>query len=131
MRPPCSHIFSEQNQFPQPVFTEEVLQPLDYICGPPPDPLQMLHFSPVLRTPVLDAVLKMGPHEGRVEKDNHPPCSAGHPSSDAAYNTVGFIGCRHTHCWLMLSFSSTWTPKSFSAGLLSRNSSPSLYTYLG
>jgi len=34
------------------------------------------------------------------------------------------------HCWLMLRFSSTRTPKSFSAGLLSR-SSPSLYTYLG
>ena len=34
------------------------------------------------------------------------------------------------HCWLMLSFSSTRTPKSFSAGLLLR-SFPSLYSYLG
>jgi len=31
----------------------------------------------------------------------------------------------------MSSFSSNSTPKSFSAGLLSRSSSPSLYTYLG
>ena len=35
------------------------------------------------------------------------------------------------HCWLMCSLLSTRTPKSFSAGLLSMNSSPSLYTYLG
>jgi len=35
------------------------------------------------------------------------------------------------HCWLLLRFSSTRIPKSFSTGLLSRNSSPSLYTYLG
>ena len=34
------------------------------------------------------------------------------------------------HCWLMLSFSSTRIPKLFSAGLLSRGYSPSLYTYL-
>jgi len=36
-----------------------------------------------------------------------------------------------THCWFMSSLSLTRTPKSFSTGLLSRNSSPSLYTYLG
>ena len=35
------------------------------------------------------------------------------------------------HCWLRQSFWSTRTPKSFSAGLLSRSSSPSLYVYLG
>ena len=34
-----------------------------------------------------------------------------------------------THCWLRQSFWSTRTPKSFSAGLLSRSSSPSLYVY--
>ena len=33
-------------------------------------------------------------------------------------------------CWLMLSFSSTRNPKSFSVGLLS-STSPSLYLYLG
>lgn len=33
-----------------------------------------------------------------------------------------------TCCWLTLSFSSNRTPKSFSAGLLSRGSSPSVYT---
>ncbi|KAK4811059.1 hypothetical protein QYF61_016345, partial [Mycteria americana] len=35
------------------------------------------------------------------------------------------------HCWLMSSFSSTNTLKSFSAGLLSIHSSPSLYPCLG
>ena len=36
-----------------------------------------------------------------------------------------------THCCLMCSFLSTRTPKSFSTGLLSRSSSPSLSTQLG
>ena len=35
------------------------------------------------------------------------------------------------HCQLMLSFSSTSTPKSFSSGLLSSHSPPSLYLCLG
>ena len=48
----------------------------------------------------------------------------------AAQNTVGLPGCKRT-LLLMSSFSSTRTPKSFSAGLLSRSSSPNLYKYLG
>ena len=74
----------------------------------------------------MDTVLQMGPHEGRVEGDKGP---AGHPSSDGTQDTTGVLGCKCT--WLMLSFSSTRTPKSFSAGLLSRSSSPGLHTYLG
>jgi len=36
-----------------------------------------------------------------------------------------------THCWLMSSFSSPRTSKTFSAGLLSRGSSPNFYKYMG
>ena len=38
----------------------------------------------------------MGPHEDRVEGNNHFPCPAGHPSSDAAQDTAGFLGCKCT-----------------------------------
>ena len=82
-----------------------------FLCWGPPD---------------LDTVLQMGPHEGRVEGDKGP---AGHPSSDGTQDTTGVLGCKCT--WLMLSFSSTRTPKSFSAGLLSRSiqTSPSIHTW--
>ena len=32
--------------------------------------------------PDLDAVLQMGSHKGREERDNHLPVHADHPSSD-------------------------------------------------
>jgi len=40
-------------------------------------------------------VLSMIPHNGKVEKDNHYPRSAGHPSFHAAQHTVGLLGCKH------------------------------------
>jgi len=55
------------------------------------DLLQQLHTPPVLGAPGVDTVLQMGSHKGRVEGDNHNPlpCCAGHPSQDAAQDTVG------------------------------------------
>jgi len=41
----------------------------------------------------LDAVVQMGPHKGRVERDNHFPVPAGQPSSDGALDTTGFLSC--------------------------------------
>ena len=80
---------AEQAQLPQPVFVEEVLQPSDHLCGPPLDPLQQLHIFPVLGAPDLDAVLKMGPHKSRAERDSHLPVPAGHP----------FFGWRPRYHW--------------------------------
>jgi len=40
----------------------------------------------------MDTVLHMGPNEGRVEKDNHLPCLAGHPSFDSAWDAVDLLG---------------------------------------
>jgi len=34
--------------FPQPAFVGEVLQPSDYLCGPPMKPFQQLHIPPIL-----------------------------------------------------------------------------------
>ena len=39
----------------------------------------------------LDAVLHMGPHEGRAEGGNHLPGAAGHPPFEAAQDTVGLL----------------------------------------
>jgi len=43
MKFPWILLQSEQAQFPQLFFTEGVLHPSDYLCGPPRDPLQQLH----------------------------------------------------------------------------------------
>ena len=50
----------------------------------------------MLGAPGLDAVLQMGPQKSQVEGDNHLPLPAGHPFFNAAQNTVGFLGCKHT-----------------------------------
>ena len=65
----------------------------------------------------------MGSHEGRVEGDNSLPLPAGQPSFDAAQDTVGFLSYRAC-CWLMSSFPSISTPRSFLAGLHSVLSLP-------
>ncbi|XP_042676391.1 retinol dehydrogenase 14 [Centrocercus urophasianus] len=57
---------AEQAQFIQPVFSEEVLLPLDYFHGPPPDPVQNLHIFPVLEALDLDMALQLGHCQGRV-----------------------------------------------------------------
>ena len=38
----------------------------------------------------------MGPQEGRVERNNHLPVPAGHPSSDGAQDTICFLSCKST-----------------------------------
>ena len=48
----------------------------------------------MLGAPDLDAVLEMGPHEGRVEGSNHLP--ADHTSFDAAQDIVGLPGYKCT-----------------------------------
>ena len=40
----------------------------DHTCIPPLTLLQKLHIFPVLGVPNLDAILQMGPHEGRLEE---------------------------------------------------------------
>ena len=87
---------AEQAQLLQPVLIGQVLQPLDCLHGPPLDPPQQLHILPVLGASALDTVVQQGPHESRVEGDNHLPVLAGHPSSDGTQNTIGLLGCKHT-----------------------------------
>ena len=104
--------------------------PALHLHGPPLDPLQKLHIFPVLGAPDLDPVDQMGLREGRAEGDNHLPVLVSHPSPDGTQHTIGLLGCKRAAGSCSV-FPSTRTPKSFSAGLSWRHSSPSLYTYLG
>jgi len=83
-------------EFLQLVLIGEVLQPLDHLCGPCLDTLQKLDIFPVLRVTDPNSVLQLGPCKGRVERSNHFPHSAGHPSSDGTWDTIGHPGCKHT-----------------------------------
>jgi len=68
-----SVIQAEQSQLFQPVLIGEVFHPLDHFCSPPLDMLQQVYVSPVLRTPPLDAVLQVSPHQHRAEGQHHLP----------------------------------------------------------
>jgi len=57
---------------------------------------QQICVSPVLRTPHLDTVLQVMPHQLRVDGQDHLHHSAGHTSFDAAQDMVGFLGCEGT-----------------------------------
>jgi len=50
----------------------------------------------MLGAPELDAGLQVGSHESRVKGQNHLPQPAAHASLDAAQDTVGLLGCKHT-----------------------------------
>jgi len=65
--------------------------------GPPLDPFQKLHNFPELEASDLGAVLQMKTNKSQVERDNHLPHSAGHPSFDEAQDIVGLLGCKCTH----------------------------------
>ena len=84
----------EKAQFLKPVFIGAVFQPLDHPYSFPLDPLQKLHVFPVLGDSDLHAILPLGPHEDRIEGDNHLPLAAGHPSSDETQDTIGLPGCK-------------------------------------
>jgi len=60
----------------------------------------------------------MGPHEGRVEENNHLPHPAGHPSLMQTRILLA-LWAASTLRWHMSTFSSSRTLKSFSAGWLS------------
>jgi len=105
-----------------------MIQPLDHLCGPPLVTLQQLHYYLVLRHPGLDAVLQMEPHKNRDRARTITSHSllATPPLMQLGIQLAFQVA--RTYCWLVYGFSSTRTPKSFSPGLLSMNSSPSLCT---
>ena len=82
--------WDKQAQLSQPVLIGEVFHPLDsffvalvWICS-------NRYFSPVLRTPHLDAVLQVRPYQCRVEGHAYLSWPVGNSSFCAAQDTVGF-----------------------------------------
>ena len=57
-------------------------------CGPPLDTLQQDLVSPVLRTPHLDTVLQVRPHQHRVEVQDHLCQHASHSISKQVFLKV-------------------------------------------
>jgi len=84
---------AELVQAPQPFFIKDVLQSSDYLHVPPLDPFQKLHFLPELGSPDLNMEFQMGPHKERDEGVNRLLHPAGCPSSVAAQDAVGLLGC--------------------------------------
>ena len=91
--PPWSLLFSKLTK-PSSLKLSSQERCSEYLRGPPLDSLQQLRIPPIL----WDAVLQMGPHNGRVEGDNHLPvllpplccCSPGyHWSSRLLEHTSG------------------------------------------
>lgn len=87
-----SFLKTEQAQLAQPFLTGQMLQDFHHPCGPPLDPLQMLHILPVLDSSKLDAVVQLRPHKGRTEGGNQFPCPAAHLSSDNIQDTIDLLG---------------------------------------
>ena len=54
----------------------------------------MVHVLPVQGTPELDAALQVGSHQSRAEGQN--PLPAVHTGLDAAQDSIGFLGSKHT-----------------------------------
>jgi len=104
-----------------------VLQPSDHLSGPHLGAHQELRILPVLGATALDAVLQMGSHRSRVERDNPLPLPADHPSVDAAQNTVGFLGCKST----LLAHAQLFIIRIPIYMVLLVSTSPSLYSCLG
>ncbi|PKU44630.1 hypothetical protein llap_5066 [Limosa lapponica baueri] len=61
---------TEQTQVPQPFLIREMLQAPHHLCSPLLSPLQQFPVHLELGSPELDMVLQMGPHQGRVEKED-------------------------------------------------------------
>lgn len=68
----------EHPQLPPSVLVGEVFHPLELFGGPPLDMLQHLHVSFVVRTPHLDTMLQVRPHQRRAERQDYIPQTADH-----------------------------------------------------
>ena len=107
MSSPCNLLQAEQAQSLQLIFIGEVFQPLDHLHRPPLDPLQKLHILPVLGAPDSDAILQLGPHEGRTEGAIPSLTLLATPLMEPKI-PLAFLTAS-TQYWLMLRFSTTKT----------------------
>jgi len=64
-----------------------------------------------VRSPEFGTVFQ--PHKGRLERENHLPCPAGHVLSDVLQDTNGLLGHKHVLGW-------GWEKKGKEKGILMR-----------
>ena len=100
---------SEQPQLSQPFLTRAMLQATHHLCGPPLGSLQQFPDFLGLRSPEMDIVLQMQPHQGRVvgritSLDLQTMLFVMHPRI-----LLAFLATR-AHCWLMANTLSARTP---------------------
>lgn len=67
---------------------------MNHFCDLSLDALEQVHVSTALRTQHLDTVLQVRSHQHRVERQNHFLWLDDHTSSDAAQDTIDFLGCK-------------------------------------
>ena len=123
MSPEPSLLQTEQTQLLQPIFVGEVLQLSDHPQGPPLDLLQQPLYIPLLWAPDLNRILQLGIYKDRVEGTIASLALLVTPLSVQTIWTADFQSAS-MHCWLQ--FFTHQYPKSFSRGLLSIHSLPSL-----
>ena len=71
---------------------QEMLQALYHLYGPLLDFFQEIPVFFELRTPELDTVLQMWPHQDGMEGKDNLPQNAGYALSNALQDTIGLLG---------------------------------------
>ncbi|RMC03536.1 hypothetical protein DUI87_20736 [Hirundo rustica rustica] len=83
-------------QLPQPFLTGFVFQAPHQPRCPPLDVLKHLNVLPKLRDPELDTILKVWPHQCRVQGKYDLPAPAGHAIPDRGQDAIGLLGLQGT-----------------------------------
>ena len=91
---------------------------LNHLCRPLLVSLRQFPACHVLRSPELNTVVQMWPHQGRAEGEDHLPQSDGH--THLMHPRIPLA--TRARCWLMANLLTTTTFRSFSSKLLSRKS---------
>lgn len=125
MRSPQNLFQAKQTSLLQAFFTAQVLHSSGHLHDLPSF-CSNCSMSLLVATD-LDTVLQADSKESKAERDNHFPHSASYLSFLMEHGIQMDTRAACMHVWLM----STRNSKSFSTGLLSVSSSPSLYLNLG
>ncbi len=83
---------TKQSQLPQPLLIRLVLQTPHQFCCSSLDTFQGLSVFPVVRSPKLDTVLEVQPHQGCLQGDDNLPAPAGHTISNTGQDGIGLLG---------------------------------------
>ncbi|KAK4831414.1 hypothetical protein QYF61_017545 [Mycteria americana] len=83
---------AKQPQLPQLLLIRLLLQTLPQLRCPSLDTLQHLNVSLVVRSPKLNTVFEVRPHQCRVQGHDHFPSPAGHAIFDTSQDAIGFLG---------------------------------------